>query len=112
MRAVSLPCAQGLGAPGCNAVRGVRGAFEFVAGAPPLLLAELRDISTTAAVTATSTAPMMMKGSGLFDFAGAFLGLRLIQVATVRKIFLRASRGPPPSAHMVTPAPPPAETVA
>jgi hypothetical protein len=77
-----------LGAPGCAATLCVGAADEFCAGV--LLLVEGRDISTTATVTPTSTKPMMTKGSELFDdfFAGAFLGLRLIRVATVRKKIL------------------------
>src|SRR5215204_2136661 len=82
-----MPRAQGLGAPGCGACLCAWDGLDAVGAGVLLLLAEGRDISTTAAVTATSTTPMMTKGSGLFDFAGALLGLRLIRVATVREIF-------------------------
>jgi hypothetical protein len=47
------------------------------------LVPDVRDISTTATMTATSTPPMMTKGRELFDC----LGLRLIGKDTVREIF-------------------------
>src|SRR5215211_7051141 len=105
-----MPRDQGLDAPGCVACLGACAGPRLAFCVGVLLLTEWRDISTTAAVTPTSTTPMMTKGSGLFDFAGASLGLRLIRLATVREMFYGASRGRLRDSDMVTSAPPPVET--
>jgi hypothetical protein len=77
-----------LEAPGCGGSEGCAG-LEFVEvfRVGEVLTTFGRDIKTTATVTATSTPPMMMKGSELFDFfgllLGTFLGLRLMRIVTV-----------------------------
>ena len=111
MRAVWLPFAQGLAAPGCGARVGWTGfaaefepaVLEVAAGA---LVPEVRDISTTATMTATSTPPMMMKGRELFDCC---LGLRLIGKDTVREILYDPGT-PDAAGTMVTLAAAPVET--